>query len=106
MSEPGLDLHDWQSRWESVAETRDDDPDAALSLLADIVGEMLVEAGYDGGDPVSSEGAEPEVARSYAAAREVAERAELGEASRADVEDAMANLDEVFGTLVAERPGD
>jgi hypothetical protein len=97
MSEPGLDLHEWESRWASIAEVREDDPDAAVSLLADIVEGMLLEAGYDV--------REPEVGRTYQAAREVAERAELGGASRADVEDAIANLDEVFATLVAERPG-
>jgi hypothetical protein len=63
MSEPGLDLHAWESRWESVADVRDDDPDAALSVLTDLV-----------------------------------------EASRAEVEDAFANLDELHATIVGQRP--
>ena len=104
MSEPGLDLHEWRSRWASVAEVREDDPAGALSLLAEIVEDMVRETGYGADDPVAAEGAEPEIVRTYRAAREVAERAEVGEASRAEIEDAMANLDEVYGTIVAERP--
>ncbi len=38
----------------------------------------------------------------YRSARETAERAELGEASRGDVESAIEDLRDVFAALVAE----
>ena len=104
MSEPGLDLHEWQSVWASVAEDKDAAPDAALSQFADVVERMLRSRGYNVEDPVEVTGDEPELVRTYLSALEAAERAELGEASRAEVESAIEDLQEVFDTLVAERP--
>ncbi|MBA2643188.1 MAG: hypothetical protein H0U82_09705 [Actinobacteria bacterium] len=104
MSEPGLDLHEWQSQWESVAADMDGDPDAALSQLADIVERMLVSRGYKVNDPVERVGDEPEVVVTYLAARETTERAELGNASRGDVETAIEDLRTLFETITAERP--
>jgi ribosome-associated translation inhibitor RaiA len=104
MSEPGLDLHEWESMWASVAEDKDADPDAALSQFADIVERMLRSRGYNVGDPVEASGDEPEIVKTYISARNTAERAELGEASRAEVETAIEDLQDVFDTLVAGRP--
>jgi hypothetical protein len=103
MSEPGLDLHEWESMWASVAEDRDDDPDAALSQFADVVLRMLGSRGYTIDDPVAASGDEPEIVTTYRSARETAERAELGQASRAEVEDAIADVEDIFDALVAER---
>jgi hypothetical protein len=104
MSEPGLDLHAWESMWASVAEDRDDDPGAALSQFADIVGRMLRERGYNVADPVEASGDEPEIVTTYLSTRETAERAEVGAASRTEVDDAIDDLEDVFDTLIAERP--
>jgi cupin superfamily acireductone dioxygenase involved in methionine salvage len=104
MSEPGLDLHEWESMWASVAEDKDADPDAALSQFADIVARMLRSRGYNVDDPVEVSGDEPEIVKTYTAARDTAERAELGAASRAEVETAIEDLQDVFDTLIAERP--
>ena len=104
MIEPGLDLHEWESQWASVEEDMDADPDAAVSQFADIVERMLVSRGYEVRDPVKTTGDEPEIVTTYASARETTERAELGEASRADVEVAIEDLRLLFDTLVAERP--
>jgi len=104
MSEPGLDLHEWESMWASVAEDRDDDPDAALSQFADIVERMLRTRGFNLGDPVEVSGDEPEIVTTYRSARETAERAELGQASRTEVDDAIADLEDIFHTLVVQRP--
>ena len=103
MSEPGLDLHEWETMWASVADERDDDPDAALSQFADVVHRMLVARGYAVGDPVEEAGDEPELVGTYRSACETAERAEVGRASRADVDEAIADLEAVFDTLVTER---
>lgn len=104
MKEPGLDLHEWESAWASVEEDLESDPAAALSQLADIVERMLVERGYHLDDPVARAGADPEIVTTYRAARETTERAELGEASRADVGTAIDDLRAVFETVTAERP--
>jgi hypothetical protein len=102
MSEPGLDLHEWQSRWASIEEDLRDDPGAALPQLVGIVEEMLRAKGYDVDDPVQLEGDEREIVASYRSARETAERAEAGGASRADVEIAIEDLRAIFDTFATE----
>jgi hypothetical protein len=104
MSEPGFDLHEWESEWASIEDGTADDPHAALSQYAEIVERMLLARGYRVNDPVEAGGDEREIVETYRSAREVAERAELGEASRGEVEAAIADLREVFETLTATRP--
>jgi hypothetical protein len=102
VSEPGLDLHEWQSRWASIEEDAQDDPDAALSQFAEVAEQMLRANGYDVDDPVQLEGDEREVVASYVSARETAERAEVGEASRGEVENAIEDLRAIFDTFATE----
>jgi hypothetical protein len=103
--QPGLDLHTWESWWASIDEDAGLDPDAALSQFAELVERMLAANGYALDDPVARQGEEPEVVATYAAARETAERAELGEASRSEVEQATEDLREIFRAFVsAARP--
>jgi len=49
-------------------------------------------------------GDDPEIVVTYRAARETTERAELGEASRADVRTAIDDLRLLFETITTERP--
>jgi hypothetical protein len=100
--EPGFDLHEWTSVKASIEEDIADDPDAGLSQLADLVRRMLLDRGYAVDDPVASQGEEVEIVVSYRAARETTERAELGDASRSEVENAIDELREVFASLVAD----
>jgi len=104
VSEPGLDLHEWESMWASVEENMDDNPAAAVSQFADIVERMLVTRGYHLDDAVARGGDDPEIVVTYRAARETTERAELGEASRADVGVAIDDLRAIFETVTTERP--
>ena len=104
MSEPGLDLHEWESAWASVEEDLEANPAAALSQLADLVEQMLRSRGYSVDDPVAEGGDDPEIVVTYRAARETAERAELGSASRAEVGTAIDDLRVLFDTLKATRP--
>lgn len=76
--------------------------DAALSQLADIAKEMLRAGGYAVDDPVAREGDEPEMVVTYLAARVMAERVELGQASRGEVQSATEDLRAIFETLAAE----
>jgi len=102
--DPGLDLHEWESVWATIEEDLRDSPDAALSQLAELVEDMLVSRGFPVDDPVASSDDEPELVLAYMSAREAAERAELGEASREEVEAAIDDLRGVYETLLAERP--
>src|SRR5262245_47134331 len=95
----GFDEHDWESTWASIEEVAEDDPDAALSQYADLVERMLTARGYALDDAVVRQGEEPEVVTTYLAARETAERAELGDASRGDVELAIDDLRALFDTV-------
>jgi hypothetical protein len=94
--EGGGDLHAWESEWESIAQDADADPDAAVSQYADIVERMLEANGYAVRDPIAREGEEREVVATYLSARETAERAELGAASRSEVEQATEDLRSVL----------
>jgi hypothetical protein len=98
----GFDEHDWESTWASIEEVAADDPDAALSQYADLVEQMLKARGYALDDPVAREGENPEVISTYLAARETAERAEVGAASRGDVELAIDDLRSLFDAISGE----
>jgi hypothetical protein len=104
VSEPGVDLHEWESAWASVEEDLEANPAAALSQFADLVEQVLRSRRYDLGDPVAESGDEPEIIVTYRAARETAERAELGESSRAEIGTAIDDLRVLFDTLKAARP--
>jgi hypothetical protein len=69
--EPGLDLHEWQSRWESLEEDLEDSPRDVLPELDMLLTEMLAESGYAIDDPVASVGEGPEVVKEFASAREI-----------------------------------
>jgi hypothetical protein len=101
-TEPGSDLHDWESRLASIEEDLEADVNAALSQLADLVEEMLEAGGYQVRDAVARQGEEPEIVVTYLSAREVAERAEVGGASRAEVEMAIEDLRDVFRSLTSD----
>jgi hypothetical protein len=45
MVEPGLDLHDWQTRWEQILEDAEDAPGEALAEMDALVAEMLTSSG-------------------------------------------------------------
>jgi hypothetical protein len=98
----GFDLHDWEGTWASIEDVAQDDPDAALSQYVDLMRQMLTAHGFALDDPVAREGEEPEVVTTYLAARETAERAELGEASRGDVELAIDDLRALFDTIAGD----
>ena len=77
--EPGIDRHEWESRWAVLEQDVDTDPFEALPELADLVEEMLLESGYDITDPVVRAGEEREVVAEYLAARETAGRVNADE---------------------------
>lgn len=98
----GFDEHDWESTWASLEEVAEDDPDAALSQYVDLMEQMLTARGFALHDPVARQGEEPEVVTTYLAARQTAERAEVGDASRGDVELAIDDLRALFDSISGE----
>jgi hypothetical protein len=101
--EPGLDLHDWETRWQQLQELAADDPEQALPEIVRFVEQMLVERGFDLSNPVDVEGDDPDVVRDFLAAQETARAAQGGAADPGDVAAALENLAEVYGFLVEHR---
>jgi hypothetical protein len=103
--EPGLDLHVWTSRFESLEDDLRDDPAGALPDLRLLVEEMLEARGYDLSDPVALAGDEPEVIATFSSARELALRAEGDGVDPSDIGEAIHGFTEVYEYLTAERTG-
>ena len=104
--DPGLDLQDWEARYEQLMADVEDDPFAGLPELADLTEEILVDRGFAVDDPVVREGQSPDVVREYLAAREVSDRVERGEeVGPGDVGQAITGLRAVYEQLTTNRPG-
>lgn len=103
MQEPGLDLHEWQTRWAELQEEAADDAEATLPEIVRYVSDMLDERGFQIGEPVTAEGDDAEIIRSFEAAREIARLAEAGDADPGDVGAALENLREIYDYLVQDR---
>ena len=71
MLEPGLDRHEWESRWQSLEEDLEDSPRDVLPELDELVKQMLNERGYAIDDPVAREGDDREIVAEFLAAREI-----------------------------------
>jgi hypothetical protein len=71
MLEPGLDRHEWESRWASLEEELADSPRDVLPELDALVGQMLEERGFAIDDPVAREGEGREVVDDFFSAREI-----------------------------------
>lgn len=88
--EPGLDLHEWETRWAGIDVALADDPAEALVEACDEIEELL--RMDDGGDGELRQQPD-ELGRAYASAREVADRLERGEdVDPGDVGGAVENL--------------
>jgi hypothetical protein len=103
--EPGLDLHVWISRFESLEDELRDDPAGGLPELRRLVEEMLEERGYDVSDPVARAGDDPEIIATFASARELSLRAEGEGVDPGDIGGAIEGFTAVYEYLIAERPG-
>ncbi|HEU5243129.1 MAG TPA: hypothetical protein VFU33_01905 [Gaiellaceae bacterium] len=105
MYDPGLDLHEWESEWESLSDDVRTDPAHALPELDRLVARMLAESGYELSDPVVGEGAEREVVAEYLAAHEILEATERDsdDVSPGDFAAAINGYRSVFDHLVATR---
>jgi hypothetical protein len=71
MVEPGLDRHDWESRWASLEEDLEDSPRDVLPELDELIAQMLQERNFAIDDPVAVEGEGREVVDDFLSAREI-----------------------------------
>jgi hypothetical protein len=102
MVEPGLDLHDWQTRWEQFLEDAEDAPAEALSEMDRLLEEMLRARGYQLNEPVTAGGEEPEVVKQFLAAHEITRLADAGEADPGDIADAIEGYRSLFELITNE----
>ena len=101
--EPGLDRHEWETRWQELQELVADEPEQALPEMVRLVEQMLTGRGYDLQNPVVMEGEEPDVVRDYLAARDIARACEAGTADPGDIAAGIENVTEIRDYLLEHR---
>jgi hypothetical protein len=103
MMEPGLDLHEWQTRWSELEDAARDSPAEAVSEMDRLLEQMLLERGYslDPNDVVDDE---PEVVGRLRAARELSNAAGDADPAPGDLGQAIESYRELFEHIVAEHP--
>jgi hypothetical protein len=92
MVDPGLDLHEWQTRWQELEDAFADSPE-----------QMLAARGFQLDEPVTVGGEDPDIVRQFVAARELARLVEQGEAEPEDVEIAVEGYRDIYEYLVMDR---
>jgi hypothetical protein len=101
-NEPGLELHEWETRWHELEPMLEEDPAGALPEACDFVEQTLRESRLD---PAATPGGPDELLSAYSAARETATRVERGEdVDPGDIGAAIENLRAVYESLRATRP--
>jgi hypothetical protein len=103
MYEPGLDLHEWETRWQELQDAVAEDPALALPDVVRFIEQMLRERGFQLDEPVTEEGEDADIIRDYLAARELAVAAEVGSAEPEDIEVALDDLREIYDYLTQDR---
>jgi hypothetical protein len=94
--EPGLDLHEWETRWSELEEALADDPAGAIVDACDEIEELL---------RLGAAGDSPELEAAFASARDVAQRIERGEdVDPGDLGAAVENLRAVRDALAPTGP--
>jgi hypothetical protein len=94
VNEPGLDLHEWETRWSESEEALAEDPAGALPAACDVIEEAL---GLDYVDD--------ELDRSFQSARETADAIERGDdVDPGDIGAAVANLRAIRTAMQAGQP--
>jgi hypothetical protein len=105
MTDPGLDLHEWETRWSDLQDQAADAPDEALPEIVRLVEEMLTDRGFDLENPVVVEDESRDIVSDFLAARDIARAAETSELEAEDIQVALDDLAEIHDYLVEDRPG-
>ena len=104
MDEPGLDAHEWESTWAALDEDAADAPTETLPELVRLIEQMLVERGFDVHEADPAETEEPELVRPFQAARELADRIDVGaDVEPEEVADALDDVRAIHDHLQAGR---
>ncbi len=102
-NEPGLELHEWETRWSELEELFAADPAGALSDGCDLVEQVLNESGVA---TATEDGENDELLATYRAARETSDRVERGDdVDPGDIGAAIENLRLVYDSLRINRAG-
>jgi hypothetical protein len=100
-NEPGLELHEWETRWAELEESLAEDPATTLPLACDEIEELL---GVHEADPVLR-AQYTQLEAAYEAAREVADHYEQGlDVDPGDVGAAIENLRLVRAAILPPGP--
>ena len=105
MTEPGQDLHDWETRWADLQDQVAESPDEALPDVLQLVEEMLTDRGFDFENPVVVEDESRDIVSDFLAARDIARAAETNEVEAEDIQTALDDLAEIHDFLVEQRAG-
>jgi hypothetical protein len=103
MYEPGLDLHEWETRWQELQDALAEDPALALPDVVRFIEQLLRERGFQLDEPVTEEGEDADIIRAYLAARELAVAAEGGSAEPEDVEVTLGDLSDIYEYVAQDR---
>jgi hypothetical protein len=95
MQDPGLDLHEWTTRWEQLWEVAEESPADAVSELDRLVEQMLGER--------NALEADDELQKQFQASHDLTMRYEAGDASAGDLADAINGYRLIYETMTAER---
>jgi hypothetical protein len=105
MTDPGLDLHEWETRWSDLQDQAADAPDEALPEVVRLVEEMLADRGFDLENPVVVEDESRDIVSDFLAAREISRAAETTQLDAEDIQTALDDLAEIHDYLVEDRAG-
>jgi hypothetical protein len=103
MTDPGLDLHEWESQWAQLQEDAADSPEEALPEIVRLVEAMLTDRGFDLENPVVVEDESRDIVADFFAARDIARAAETTKIDQEDIQTALEDLTEIHDFLVEER---
>ena len=79
MQEPGVDEHIWISEWEQLSPFLQESPVETIPEVHRLITEMMEARGFELEETEGEELKEPEITRSYIAAREVKDDIESGD---------------------------
>jgi hypothetical protein len=105
MQEPGIDEHIWISEWEQLSPFLEESPIEAIPEVHRLITEMMEARGFELDEPEGEELTEPEITRTYIAAREVKDEIESGDSlDLGDVPGAVEAYRELYQDLLDYGP--
>ena len=103
-TEPGLDLHDWESEWQQLEPLVRDAPGEALPELHRLIERILQERGVLDANLAATEGSDPELIATYAAGKEVVDKLDGGmDVDPSDIGNVIQEYRGMYEYLTTER---